>query len=144
MAAPAPGLPPRPNLKPWAIGAAVVVALGVVAALITGGGASGTGEKVLAASQATLHGVHYRVVASTDSNGPKQGPVPLYFTEYLGKQAPRRVLVPELSFYGDSVIASMKVTANPPTLNFTWFPHGGDRTRDTKRYRVTSQGIQLY
>jgi hypothetical protein len=144
MAAPAPGLPPRPNLRPWAIGAAVVVALGFVAALITGGGASGTAEKVLASGEGTVHGVHYRVVASTDSNGPKQGPVPLYFTEYIGKQRPRRIQVPELSFYGDSVIASLKVTPKPPTLTFSWYRHSGDRTRDTKRYRVSPQGVQLY
>jgi hypothetical protein len=138
------GLPPRPNVRPWAIGAAVVVGLGFAAALVFGGGSSGTGDKVLAASGTTANGVHYRVVASTDENAPKQGPVPLYFTEYVGKEPPRRIVVPELTFYGDSVVAGLKLTANPLTLSFSWYRHAGDHTRDTKRYRVTSQGIQLY
>jgi len=129
------------------------VIAGVVAALATGGGGS-SGDKVLAAGETNVHGIHYRVVASTSSSeGPKQGAVPLYFNEYVGSPAElvQRFVVPNAKFYRDSVVANLKVHANPDPnpdktagIVFSWFHHAGDQTDETKRYVVTQHGIQLY
>jgi hypothetical protein len=158
MSEPAPGARPAakaPNLKPWAIGAALVVIAGVVAALVAGGGSStSTANKVLAASETNAHGVHYRIVASVpNGKGPKQGPVPLYFDEYVGAKQKllQRFAVPNANFYRDSVVASLKLgpsrDPNPEKtvdVVLSWYEHAGDQTAATKRYRATQQGIQLY
>ena len=141
----------RPNVKPWAIAAALIVIAGIVAGLITGGGAGDTSGtyKTLAAAEARVSGVHYRVVATKPADAPKQGPVPLYFDEYAG-DPPKLVqhfVLPAVGFYADSVISSLKLTPNTgktATLTFSWFVHAGDRTPQTKRYRVTPSGIELY
>jgi hypothetical protein len=141
----------RPNVRPWAIVGALIVIAGVVAALITGGGSDDTTAtyKTLAAVDTKVAGVHYRVIATTPATAPKEGPVPLYFDEYTGNppQFVERFVVPAVGFYADSVIASLKLAANrdkTAALTFSWFQHAGDRTPETKRYRVTTHGIQLY
>jgi predicted Ser/Thr protein kinase len=134
--------PTKPrNLKPWAIGAALIVIAGIVAALVSGGGSPGggddtsgseklpaggemtvvnnapppkKGDKVLGAGDTTVHGIRYRVVVSKpNSKGPKGGRVPLYFNEYIGGKLLQRFEVPNVKFYRDSVIASFKIEANP-------------------------------
>src|SRR5204863_4780084 len=69
------------------------------------------GDKVLAAGETNVHGIHYRVVASTpDNKGPKRAVVPLYFNEYMGKPLKllHRFEVPNATYYRDSVIANFK------------------------------------
>ncbi|HEX4734497.1 MAG TPA: hypothetical protein VH247_08805 [Thermoleophilaceae bacterium] len=141
----------RPNVRPWAIAGALIVIAGVVAGLITGGGTGDTSGtyKTLAAADTEVSGVHYRVIATTPATAPKQGPVPLYFDEYTGNppKLAEHFAVAGVGFYADSVIASLKLAGNPDrtaTLTFSWFHHAGDRTSDTRRYRVTPHGIQLY
>src|SRR5439155_15973123 len=73
------------------------------------------GDKVLAAGETNVHGVHYRVVVSTPSTkGPKRGAAPVYFNEYLGRPPKllQRFNVP-VKFARDSTIASFKIEANP-------------------------------
>src|SRR3954451_14421236 len=107
------------NLKPWAIGGAIVVVLGVVAALVTGGGggtgsndtgstsdklpaggqatvvnnapAPKPGDEVLAAGETRVHGIYYRVVATRPKpSGGKKAATDLYFNEYMG--SPKNLL----------------------------------------------------
>jgi predicted Ser/Thr protein kinase len=170
--------PTRPrNLKPWAIGAGLIVIAGIAAALLTGGGSgSGSsdssdklppggqatvvnnapppkkGDKVLAAGETNVHGVHYRVVASiAKADAGKKKQTQLFFTEYMNKKFLLRFPVPDAKFYGDSVIAGFKVEANPDPnpdktagIAFSWFHHIGDQTDETQYYGVTSHGIDVY
>jgi hypothetical protein len=169
--------PTRPrNLKPWAIGAAAIVIAGIAAALVTGGGGGGSsdssdqlppggqatvvnnapppkkGDKVLAAGETNVHGVHYRVVASiAKSDAGKKARTQLYFSEYMNKKFLIRWPVPDAKFYGDSVIASFKVEANPDPnpektagIALSWFHHLGDQTDETQYYGVTSHGPVVY
>jgi hypothetical protein len=171
------GIPTRPrNLKPWAIGAAVLVIAGIAAALVTGGGTGSSdgssdklppggqattvtdaappkkGDKVLAAGETNVHGVHYRVVASiVKADAGKKTQTQLYFTEYMNRKFLIRWPVSDAKFYGDSVIADFKVEANPDPnpektagIAFSWFHHLGDQTDETQYYGVTSHGIQNY
>jgi hypothetical protein len=129
----------RPNLKPWAIGSALLVVAGIVAALVTGGGnglgsdtssaklpAGGQatvvknapppkqGDQVLAASETNVHGIRYRVVASIPTaEAAKRAAVPLFFNEYLDGKFLDRYEVPNARFFRDSVIASFRVEADP-------------------------------
>jgi predicted Ser/Thr protein kinase len=170
------------HIRIWGIVGAVVVVAGIVAALVTGGGggsensddssSSGklppggqatvvndapppkNGDKVLAAGETSVHGIHYRVVVSKPTTkGPKSGAIPLYFNEYTGKPPKllQRFVVPNAKFYRDSVIASFKVEANPDPnpektagIALSWYHHLGDQTDETKYYGVTLHGIQLY
>src|SRR3954451_74318 len=169
------------NLTPWAIAGALIVVAGVAAALVTGGGGGNgntdtggspgklppggqmtvvnnapppkKGDKVLAAGETNVHGIHYRVVVSKPTTpGPKKGPIPLYFTEYMGKPAKflQRYAVP-VNFYRDSSLASFKIEANPDpnpektaSIALSWFHHVGDQTDQTKYYGVTQHGIDIY
>jgi len=141
-AAPTPPLTPKRNLKPWAIGAAVLVIAGIVVALVTGGGKAGSddsssgkipaggeahvvnnapppkpGDEVLAAGETTVHGQYYRVVATRAKvkKGGKKAPTDLYFNEYMNspKKLLHRFKVPNAPFYNDSVVVNFKVEANP-------------------------------
>jgi hypothetical protein len=176
MAEPGPPIP-RPNVKPWAIGGALVVIAGIVAALVSGGGTSEEtssssarlppggqatvvrnapppkpGDKVLAASETDVHGIRYRVVASTTGVAdPKRGVVPLYFNEYLAGKLVQRYKVPNAPFYRDSAIEDFRVEANPDPnpsrsagVAFSWFRHLGDQRDETKYYHATPEGIRLY
>jgi hypothetical protein len=147
--------PARPrNLRLWAVAAAAVVAIGVVLAFATGGGNSASGgDRVLGAGEAKVHGVRYRVVVSTPAaKGHDRGPATLYFNEYVGSPPTlqQRFTVP-VKFFRDSVIATFKVEADPhpnpqrtARIAVSWFHHAGDPTSETKYYRVTRHGIELY
>jgi hypothetical protein len=141
----------RPNVRPWAIAGALIVIAGIVASLITGGGSGDTSGtyKTLAAGETTASGVHYRVIATTPATAPKQGPVPLYFDEYTGNPPTlvEHFVVPGVRFYANSVIASLRLKGNPDgtaALTFSWYRHAGDRMPETKRFRATPRGVQLY
>jgi hypothetical protein len=114
------------------------------------------GDQVLAAGETTVHEVRYRVIVSRPkTKGPKRGPVPFYFTEYMAPPGKKlgflqRFKVPG-KFARDSVIGNFKLEANPGPnpdrsagLAFSWFLHAGDHTDTTKYYGVTTHGIQIY
>ena len=109
---------------------------------------------MLAAQETSVHGIHYRVVVSRpNTKGPKRGPVPVYFNEYMGKPLKllHRYQPPNVKFFRDSVVASFKVEANPDPnpdktagIAFSWYHHTGDQTDETHYYGVTQHGVQLY
>jgi hypothetical protein len=131
--------PGKPNLKPWAIGSALLVVGGIVVALLTGGGTGSDsntssaklpaggqstivknapppkmGDKVLAAAETNVHGIRYRVVASIPTTeNAKVASVPLYFNEYLDGKLLSRYQVPDAKFFADSVVVNFKLEANP-------------------------------
>jgi hypothetical protein len=169
--------PPGPerNMKPWAIGGALIVAGGIVAALLTGGGSPSSdstttklptrgqsttiadappprkGDKVLAAAKTRVHGIDYRVVVTIPATaGPAGGQVPVYFNEYVNGRL-NRFLVPNARFFRDSVIADLKIEANPEPnpqktagIAMAWHAHAGDQRSQTRYWGATQQGIRLY
>jgi hypothetical protein len=162
----------------WAIAAAVVVAVGLAAVLALGGGSGGggssdsqklppggtsipvdnakppmRGDKVVAAAQTNVKGNAYRLVLSTrDAKGAKRARVPLDMNLYVGqpfKLLQRREM--PFPWYRDSVVASLKVEANPEPnsdksagVAFSWYPHVGDQTDVTHYFGVANHGIDIY
>ena len=142
-----------PHLKRWALAGTVLILAGIVAAVITHGGTdNGGGERVLAASQATVHGIHYRVVASTVNTNASDTPnsaFPLYFSEYVGTKPKlvHRFLVPDVRFFRDSVVASLTIAPGPgksARIVLSWYPRSDQATRETRSYRMSPSGFRLY
>jgi hypothetical protein len=162
----------------WAIAAGVVVAVGLAAVLALGGGSGGGGrsdseklppsgtsipvdnakppkrrDKVVAAAQTNVKGNAYRLVLSTrDAKGPKRAKVPLDMNLYVGqpfKLIQRREM--PYPWYRDSVVASLKVEANPEPnsdktagVALSWYLHIGDQTDVTHYFGVANHGIDIY
>jgi len=162
----------------WAIAAAVVVAVGLAVVLALGSGSNGgggsdseklppggtsipvdnakppkRGDKVVAAAQTNVKGNAYRLVLSThDAKGAKRAKVPLDMNLYVGqpfKLLQRREM--PYPWYRDSVVASLKVEANPEPnsdksagVALSWYLHVGDQTDVTHYFGVANHGIDIY
>jgi hypothetical protein len=94
-------------------------------------------------------------LSTPDNKGPKRGDAPLFMNLYAGasydslKLIQRRVM--PYKWARDSVIASLKVEANPDPnadksagVALSWFLHVGDQTDLTHYFGVANHGIDIY